>query len=101
MDDRCCTDFIDNLLTGKILNNLETESIRGCMPTIYLHPVKLEPYYQAFNSSDTYIDNNNIKLSLPLRRISKRYFSQIMFPIAESIQWDLVDNAIASLSGFS
>ena len=52
-EDKTLAFFVDTVLSGGVLHNLEVESLRGCNPTIYDEPVRLEPICDEFNSAKT------------------------------------------------
>jgi hypothetical protein len=101
MRDKSCINFIDKLLTGNIVNNLEMASIIGCLPTIFDHPVRLEPKYQEFKAMQTYRSSRGMRFALKSRKRTEWHTSQIVFPLRDEIPWIQVDHAIASFSGFT
>lgn len=98
--DKHCAGFLKELLGGAVLHNLEVEALRGCQSFVHPHPVRLEPGYQEFRASQTYADARSVKLSEPLTRKHRFCAYHLLFPLPESVPWELVGQAVACLSGF-
>jgi len=92
-------DFIGNVVAGTVKYNLDAEAVRGCLPELFPMPVRLEPAHYPFNASQSFADSDK-DLAVPIEKIPKIYFSQILFPLNE-VDWIKLENAIVGFSGFN
>ena len=93
-------DFVNSIVKGSALTNLEAEASRGCISTIFQEPVRLEPRFEKFNSGQIYTEKKG-KSAIFLKRTPRSYITKILFPVQDELDWPIIESAIIGFSGFN
>ena len=91
--------FIESVVSGGVLYNLEVEALRGCHPGIYKSPVRLEPVCYEFKAAQTYVDASSVELAKPAGVVPGYRVLRVIFPLADEVRWVETEEALSTLSG--